>query len=288
MVREFSALATLVVIQTPIALADSGPLTTVTESLGGAGSARSGEIGMVNIASAILAPGLVSYSELSWREGFGYSTGVLEARSDSTLGALFAVSHWENDEPPTLSEMPGWVVDGEELTNHREYTRYVAGAGMVFGARDASLGATFSYQHSNTELGGEFWTPEIDASAAAKLADGVYVAASGRGLLESGLYERELTFGLHWAAPATMAVSLDAAWVGGEMEGRAGGELLLGGAASFRGGYSVSESRSGMGLGLSLLGEGTSFDYTFTKELKGALEGITTHSIGLKIAIPEG
>jgi hypothetical protein len=263
------------------------PFSVEQTGMGSAGVARTDSSGFRNAAAMMLGPGFSSYSEINWGQGFSLGQAAREVRADTSVGASFGYSWGKSNLPPTLDEMPGWILPGEVLTNARERKEFRAASGVRLLNGRLGLGVGGHYSRDDSELGGLQTAVQFDLSAAGQLAEGVTLAVGANNLLVDSEDPLRLELGLWWSAVEVFNFALDAVFEDGHVGGRAGGELGLGPAVRLRGGYHFSEASQSFGAGIGLLGEGTRIDYALSLGTFGADEGLMTHTLALFIAVPE-
>jgi hypothetical protein len=285
MERHISFISIFLLFSGGLAHAEEEPLGAIFDGLAGAGGARTDTLGSRNAAAMVLTSGMLSYSEAAWRSGFGYSTGIMEANPDTTTGAMLSVSKWSSNLPPSLSEIPGWSIDGEEVANNKDHSRYIGGFGLSMAQRRIAIGMTAIWDSVDGELSGEDSGLDLDLSAAGMLAEGLSVAVASRGILSGGLIDQSLVLSASWSADNVVRLDLDGVWQDDIMEGRIGLEAGMGQMGALRGGFSTSEVRQVIGTGISVYGQGTSIDYAYTYELSGDREGASTHCIGIRVSM---
>jgi hypothetical protein len=262
------------------------PFSVEQAGMGGAGVARTDSSGFRNGAAMMLEPGFFSYSELNWGQGFSLGQAVREVQTDTSVGSSFGYSWGKSDLPPTLDEMPGWVLPGEVLSNARERKEFRGASGIRLLNGRLGLGVGGRYWRDDSELGGLETDFQFDLSAAGQLAEGVTLAAGANNLLQDSTEPMRLELGLWWSAVEAFKFALDAVYEEGRVGGRAGAELGLGPAIRLRGGYHFSEVSQSLGAGIGLLGEGTRIDYALSLETFGADKGIMAHTLAVFIAVP--
>ena len=285
MVRHFYFISISLVFSGGFAHASEEPLGAVFGGLAGAGGARTDTVGSRNVAAMVLSTGMLSYSEAAWRNGFGYSTAVREANSDTSTGAMLAISKWSSNLPPTLEEVPGWAVEGIEITNNKSHTRYTGGYGVSMAQRRLAVGVTAVWDSVDSELSGEDSGLDIDLSAAGILAEGLSVAVASRGILDGGLIDQSLIVSASWNASNVFRIDLDGVWEDKVAEQRIGLEAGIGQAGAVRGGFNTSELGQAFGAGFSIYGQGTSIDYAYNYELSGELQGLSAHCLAIRVSM---
>jgi len=285
MVRHFYFISISLLISGGFAHAGEEPLGAIFDGLAGAGGARTDSVGSRNAAAMVLSPGMLSYTEGSWRGGFGYSTAVREANSATTTGAVLSVSKWDSNLPPTLAEVPGWTVEGMEVTNHKSHSRYLGGFGLAMAQRRIAIGATAIWDSVDSELAGESSGLDLDLSAAAILAEGISIAVASRGILSGGLVDQSLVVSASWNASNVFRLDLDGIWEGDTVEQRVGVEAGFGQIGAIRGGFNNHEEGQGLGTGFSIYGQGTSIDYAYTNEISGETKGLSSHRLAIRVSM---
>jgi hypothetical protein len=283
MVRHFSFILISLLFSGGLAHATEEPLGAIFEGLAGAGGARTDTLGSRNVAAMVLSTGMLSYSDAAWKSGFGYSTAIREASSDTSTGAMLSVSKWDSNLPPTLDEIPGWTVEGLEITNNKSHARYIGGFGLSMAQRRIAVGVTAIWDSVNSELSGEYSGLDMDISAAGLLTDSLSVAVASRGMLSGGLIDQSLVVSASLNAENMLRLDLDGVWQDGEVESRVGLEAGLGQTGAIRAGFKTGEAGQGIGTGFSIYGQGTSIDYAYTYELSGDQEGVSTHCIAMRV-----
>jgi hypothetical protein len=262
------------------------PFSPEQTGLGDAGVARTDSSGLRNAAAMMLMPGLYSFSDIGWGQGFHVGQAIREVRLDSPVGASLGYSWGKSNLPPSMDEMPGWIRPGEVLSNERLSKDIRAAGGFRALNGRLGVGAGMRYLRDNSELGGAQSGMEWDLSVAGLLAEGVSLAVGGRNLLQDGLDPFSVEVGLWWSAVEAFNLALDAVFEEGVVEGRAGAEIGLSAAIRLRGGYRFSELGQSLGAGVGLLGEGTRLDYALSLDTVGENEGVMTHSLAIFIAVP--
>ena len=256
--------------------------------MGGAGVARMDSSGHRNAASMMLMPGLYSFTEVGWGQGFGFGEAIREVRVDSVVGASIAYGTHKSDLPATIDEMPGWIRPGEVLSNSRKTQDVRAAGGLRLLDGRLGLGGGLRYLRDNSELAGVVPTWDLDLSVAGLLAERVSLAVGVRNLLPEGPDSLAYEVGLWWSAAEgdPFSLALDAIWQDGSTEGRAGVDFAVLEPIRLRAGYAFSDQAQRLGLGFGLLGEGTRLDYAFSVQTSGDGEGERLHYLALFLAVP--
>jgi|GEM_PF-2490958 len=256
--------------------------------MGGAGVARMDSSGQRNAASMMLMPGLYSFTEVGWGQGFSFGEAVREVRVDSAFGASLAYGWQKSDLPASIDEMPGWILPGEELSNSRKTQDLRAAGGLRLLGGRLGVGGGLRYLRDNSELAGVVPVWDLDLSVAGLLAERVSLALGVQNLLPESPDSVAYELGLWWSAAEgdPFSLALDAIWKDGSAEGRAGIDFALAEPIRVRGGYAFSDQSQRVGLGLGFLGEGTRIDYAFSMQTSGSDEGERLHHLALFLAVP--
>lgn len=189
--------------------------------------------------------------------GHGFHWNITAA--DSRTSAVgFGLSYSGDRYSPALAthELPGWSVEGQELTNRKRNQDVGAGLSIPFLQRRLALGFGGSLTFYNHDRQGKGIAGNATAGLSVKPVDGVVIGVSGRNLLpvvdpDEGR-PLEVLGGVWLGEPSIGSLSLE----GGIRPERdallvlgAGAEARLGDGAAVRGGWRLEDAQHNLTLG---------------------------------------
>jgi hypothetical protein len=124
--------------------------------------------------------------------------GAVDARTSDFVAA--GVGYYGNsyNPPPTNAELPGWVAEGEELSNQKWIHDFVASVSVPMLDRRVGFGVTFAPQFHDEDLNGTGWTFDMHSGLGIHPVPWLTVGLATRNLLPWGSQygDTELTGGV--------------------------------------------------------------------------------------------
>lgn len=269
-------------------------------AMGGVGAASSREN-----ASLTLNPGLLGLDQRYDFQGqlrygpFGALAGGLSAvdgrGSDVVAGGLAYAG--DTAEPPlTEDELPGWVVPGGDIPNHRTSHDLSIGAGVPFAQRRVSVGLGTTIGWYRHDRSGSGWRFDLDAGLGARPVEALTIGVSARNFLPMRDEDRpaELLGGVRLDPTKSFAVEADVTFLP-----QSTAALPVNVAAGVSGEVQVVALRAGwrrdgeggvhsVAAGLALLGPGSALEYGVSVPVTGAIAlDRTLHQLTLRFAAPD-
>lgn len=252
-----------------------------TDGMAGAGVARPWGGGVQNSAAMSILPGFAGHTDIGFQEG-GWSAGgvVMETPIEARMGAWSGLRRTSMDDSVQGDASPGWLMDGETLSN--PYVSYVAGLGLGFSVvpERLGLGLSGSYERVESDLGGLEKDVDLTGSIAGRIGEYLTLAGALRSFLPNGEEETWGEVGAWWDDQENIGIGLDGTWRESWFGVRAGAEVRLGGELALRGGYSIERNEHLLGLGIGTMNESGRIDYGLQWVPVGENAGSLFHTIG--------
>lgn len=276
-------------------------LSAHAEELPGARSAGRGGVGLANptdvgeVATNVAAVALGERYDLVAGGAYGPDDTWLGrvAAADSrtslvTLGATY--TYRVDDVEPPLSALPGWVLDGDELTNTTSHQGFAVGIAYPFLDRRMSIAATGRYDWRDSEQEGSSDAFNFGVSAAGKPSEAFTVALGINNALDLGYpdSERTVDVGARWEPGPFLGLegALRTEWMGDPFEEsiaeHVGADVGLTEWLRLSAGWQHDDGVHTLGGGISLVSDKADLDYSLQGELD-ADPARLWHSLDLRI-----
>jgi len=173
-----------------IAAADEPALGAKSLAMG-----RTGAAGLHDNVALRLNPGVLPLTDRYDFEGsfrFGPDGGLhwmgsaVDSRTSDVVSA--GIGYYGNffEPPPTSDEMPGWVADGQEISNQKWVHDLVASLATPLLDRRIGIGITFAPAYHDEELNGTGWTFDMHGGIGAHPVEWLTVGVATRNVLPWG------------------------------------------------------------------------------------------------------
>jgi len=182
----------------PVAFAEEAD-TTAVAAMGGAGVANTFDNNALvrSTAALVLEESYTGQVDFGFARGWRGQASLVDTRSGQ-IGA--GVSYTRHHYTPELSstDMPGWVLPDQEITNRTVAESWRLGAGLADRDRLKSLGVSVVWDRTNEELRGRSNSMDLDASFAARIGSLVTISGTAHNVLpepDAAAEGSELTWG---------------------------------------------------------------------------------------------
>ena len=159
-----------------------------TAGMGGVGVASANDNAGITLNPGLI--GLVERYDVHAHVRFGptgdlqWAATALDARTSDVFGAGFAYSGDRFDPPLRNSDLPGWSLPDEELSNHRRQDDYTLAFGLPVLDRRASIGLGVLFSRFTHDLHGKGSTADLHAGIGVRPADWVTVGIGLRNFVQ--------------------------------------------------------------------------------------------------------
>lgn len=262
--------------------------TTAAAGMAGAGVANTSDNAAIrrNPAAMVLEDSYIGQLDFGFPDGWRLQTSVKDTHT-SLFGA--GLSYTRNHFSPDVSssDMPGWVLPDEEITNDTAEESYRVGAGLADEDRMKALGVGLVWDRKNEELRGISHAIEADASAAARLGARWTLGVIARDVLPEtpdnlvGSRPWSAEAGAWLAAAEWMGIAADGIWQSeGEFGARLGTQLAAGESVRLRAGGAWIDGQWTAAGGFGAYSEQAAFHYSAQLDVS---EASFQHSIGVSV-----
>ena len=252
-------------------------------SLGAGGTGLADPMDTAVASQSVAAISLLPRYDISTGLGLGpdkrFHLQAVAVDSRTSIVTLSASWYRTMDQLPLIgSDLPGWQLPDETLSNLTEHQGLSLGLAYPFMERRASIGLGGRYDWRNSEQTGKQKDWNLSAFAAARPIDILTLAFTAQNLLRSGYpdLQRNLELGARLAPGPYLGLEVDGmvpleeALLWDDARIGVGASIGIVELIALRGGWQQQAGTQDMTLGISLLSERASLDY------------------GVRIAIGEG
>lgn len=256
-------------------------------------------------ASLTLNPGLLALDQRYDFQGqFRYGPqgalagglNAVDARTSDRVAGGLAYTGDTAEPEPTVDELPGWIVPGEEIQNKKTSHDVAFGAAVPWADRRVSfgLGGTVGWYH--TDRFGNGWRADANAGVGVRPTEGLTLGVSARNFIPTGALDRplEVLAGARTDFDDWPALEVDVGWRP-DSDARlpldvGAGFSIDGKAAAVRAGWrrdALGDVHS-VGAGVAVLGPGSALEYGTLVPVTGDVRfDRTIHQLTLRFSAAE-